>query len=161
MQRHHSFESGLYQVAGYSFTLRFSSNRELSIAFPETTVKYERTFIAKLSVVLLSKQMKCGTMEVKQKDLTRGCNKIITFISDQDVDEYSVPRYTGDTMKELTFEVYLYAAGLDKSGGLVAIAAEISHKPPKIMPRGVTMLSILSSVAIQYSITTCISMDLR
>ena len=64
-------------------------------------------------------------------------------------------------MKELTFEVYLYAAGLDKSGGLVAIAAEISHKPPKIMPRGVTMLSILSSVAIQYSITTCISMDLR
>ena len=83
MQRHHSFESGLYQVAGYSFTLRFSSNRELSIAFPETTVKYERTFIAKLSVVLLSKQMKCGTMEVKQKDLTRGCNRIITFISDK------------------------------------------------------------------------------
>ena len=62
-------------------------------------------------------------------------------------------------MKERTFEVYLTMQ--QGSTNPVVWDAEISHKPPKIMPRGVTMLSILSSVAIQYSITTCISMDLR
>ena len=48
-------------------------------------------------------------------------------------------------MKERTFEVYLTMQ--QGSTNSVVWAAEISHKPPKIMPRGVTMLSILSSVA--------------
>ena len=49
----------------------------------------------------------CGKIEVKQKDLTRGCEKILATISQENLDKHSKPRYPGDTQKHLTLCIYL------------------------------------------------------
>ena len=85
-----------YQAAGYSFSFRLYS-RQLSIVFPETAIKYDNPFMAKCHIVLSSSDiMNCGKIEVKQKDLTRGCERVIANISFIDIDS-----------SNLTLEIYL------------------------------------------------------
>ena len=57
-----------------------------------TTSKYDKPFIAKLNIVLSSKQIKCGRLEVNQEYLTRGCNRPIASISQEDTDKSSKQR---------------------------------------------------------------------
>ena len=99
-------ESALYTVAGYRFRLQFLMD-SLTIVFPETTSKYVKPFIAKCTIVLSTKQINCGMLEAKQKDLTRGCVRNITSISQEDIDEYSQPISPESLMKDLTLEIYL------------------------------------------------------
>ena len=85
-----------YQAAGYSFSFRLYS-RQLSIVFPETAIKYDNPFMAKCHIVLSSSDiMNCGKIEVEQKDLTRGCERVIANISFIDIDS-----------SNLTLEIYL------------------------------------------------------
>ena len=99
-------ESELYTVAGYRFRLQFFID-SLTIVFPETASKYVKPFIAKFTIVLSTKQINCGMLEVKQKDLTRGCVRNIASISKQDIDRYSQPSSPGSITKDLTLEIYL------------------------------------------------------
>ena len=100
----HGFsESKLYKVAGYSFLFRMSYNREVSIVFPSTTFKHANPFRAKCHIALsVNNTINCELIEVKQKDLTRGCERIITYISQEDVDKYSNPILSGDGKRDLT-----------------------------------------------------------
>ena len=103
----HGFsESERYKVAGYSFFFRMSYNREVSIVFPATTFKHANPFRAKCHITLCINTINCGLIEVKQKDLTRGCERIITSIS-RDVDKYSKPKFPGDEKKYLTLWMYI------------------------------------------------------
>ena len=101
-----SFESVIYTAAGYIFRFQFHQN-SLIIVFPETASKYVKPFIAKCTIVVSTKQIKCDTVEVKQKDLTRGCVRNITSISQEDIDRYSQPSSPGSITKDLTLEIYL------------------------------------------------------
>ena len=75
--------SELYTVAGYTFRLRFhqDTRNSLTIVFHETASKHVKPFVAKCTIVLSTKQIKCDTIEVKRKDLTRGCVRTIISIS--------------------------------------------------------------------------------
>ena len=85
-----------YHEAGYCFSFKLSSEGELSIVFPETTIKYDNPFIAKCHIALSSGGIiNCGRIEVKQKDLTRGCERVIARIP-----------FT-DMCSNLTLEIYL------------------------------------------------------
>ena len=96
------------EVAGYSFILKFDNFRRLSIVFPGTTRKPDRPFIAKCHIVLLSRHIiNCGITEVKQKDVTRGCERIITYISQEDIEKYSEPQFLDATKKDLTLEIFI------------------------------------------------------
>ena len=95
-------ESVLYTVAGYRFRFQFHKD-SLSIVFPETASKHVKPFIAKCTIVLSTKQIKCDTVEVKQRD----CVRNIISISKQDIDRYSQPRSPGSISKDLTLEIYL------------------------------------------------------
>ena len=99
--------SELYTRAGYTFRFRFrqDTRNSLIIVFPETASKYVKPFIAKCTIVLSSKQINCGMLEVKQRDLTRGCVRNITSISQEDIDRYSQTR--SPVKKDLTLEIYL------------------------------------------------------
>ena len=99
-------ESELYTVAGHRFRFQFHQN-SLIIVFLETASKYIKPFIAKCSIVLSTKQIKCGMLEVKQRDFTRGCVRNIISISKQDIDRYSQPSSPGSIIKDLTLEIYL------------------------------------------------------
>ena len=100
--------SVLYHVAGYRFSFEFGFNGELHIVFPETTSKYDRPFIAKCHIVFSSRYwIHCGVIEVKQKELMRGCDRIITTISSEDVYKYSEPISPGDTKRGLTLRIFL------------------------------------------------------
>ena len=102
------FVSEQYKVTGCSCSFKLSYKRELSIVFPRTSIKYDNPFIAKCHIVLSSSDiMNCRRIEVKQEDLTRGCKRTLTTISHENVDEYSEPRYPGDTQKNLTLWIYL------------------------------------------------------
>ena len=85
-----------YHEAGYCFSFKLSSGGELSIVFPETTIKYDNPFIAKCHIALSSGGIiNCGKIEVKQKDLTRGCERVIARIPFTDI------------CSNLTLEIYL------------------------------------------------------
>ena len=102
------FVSEQYKVAGCSCIFRICYNRELSIIFPETIRKYDKPFITKCHIAFSSNNiMNCGKIEVKPKDLTRGCERAPTTISQENVDKYSKPRYLGDTQRNLTLWIYL------------------------------------------------------
>ena len=95
-------------VAGYSFTLKFNNFRRLSIVFPGTTKKPDRPFIAKCHIVLHSRHiMNCGIIEVKQKEVLRGYERLITYISQEDIEKYSEPQFPGATKKDLTLEIFI------------------------------------------------------
>ena len=105
---HHYSVSKQYLVAGCSCSLKLCYNRELSIVFPGTTRKYDNLFITKCRIALdATNIIDCGKIEVKQIDLTRGCERTLTIISQESVDKYSKPRYPGDTQKHLTLWIYL------------------------------------------------------
>ena len=102
-----SFESKRYAVAGYRFAFK-NQYRRLSIIFPVTTIKPDRAFITKCHIVLQScHTIYCGIIEVKQKDLTRGYERTITYISQEDVDKYSEPQYPGAHKRDLTLEIFI------------------------------------------------------
>ena len=83
-------ESKRYKVAGYSFLFIMSYNREVSIVFPSTTIKHANPFRAKCHITLsVNNTINCGVIEVKQKDLTRGCERIMTSIPQEDINKYS------------------------------------------------------------------------
>ena len=97
-----------YLVDGCSCSFRIRCNRELSIIFPGTTRKYDNPFIAKCRIALDSSNIvDCGKIEVKQKDLSRGCERALTTISQENVDTYSKPKYPGSTQRNLTLWIYL------------------------------------------------------
>ena len=96
------------EVAGYKFRLKFETNGELRIVFPETTSKYDKHFIAKCHIVFSScYKIDCGLIEVRQKDLMRGCDRIITTISKQDVDRHSIKKSPRDEKRDLTLEIFI------------------------------------------------------
>ena len=100
-------ESKQYLVAGYMSALKFQYGT-LSIVFPGTTIKPDRHFIAKCHIVLLSRHtINCGMIKVKQKDVLRGCERLITPISQEDIDKYSEPQFPGATEKDLTLEIFI------------------------------------------------------
>ena len=100
-------ESRQYLVAGCMSALRFQYGR-LSIVFRGTTIKPDRPFIAKCHIVLLSRHtINCGMIEVKQKDVLRGCERLITPISQEDIDKYSEPQFPDATKKDLTLEIFI------------------------------------------------------
>ena len=97
-----------YEVAGYKFALKFHYYGRLSIVFPGTTIKTVRPFIAKCRIVLHSHHtVNCGIIEVKQKDVTKGCERSITVISQEDIEKYSEPQFPGATVKILTLEIFI------------------------------------------------------
>ena len=96
-----------YEVAGNGFAFRFQE-RKLIIVFPGTTIKPDRPFIAKCHIVLLSRHtINCDMVEVKQKDITRGCERVITSISQEDIEKYSEPKLPGAKKKDLTLEIFI------------------------------------------------------
>ena len=96
------------EVAGYSFILKFDNFRRLSIVFPGTTKKPDRPFIAKCHIVLHScHKMNCGIIEVKQKEVLRGYERLITFISQEDIEKHSELQFPGATKKDLTLEIFI------------------------------------------------------
>ena len=83
-----------YEVPGYRFAFKVQHYGSFSIVFPRTMIKPDRPFIAKCHIVLHScHTINCGMIEVKQKDVTRGYERIITYISQEDVDKYSEPQF--------------------------------------------------------------------
>ena len=108
----YSSVSKQYEVAGYRLGFKFHHCGSLSIVFPGTTTKPDRTFIAKCHIVLHNLHschtINCGIIEVKQKDVTRGYEIIITIISKGDIEKYSEPQFPGvSTKKDLTFEIFI------------------------------------------------------
>ena len=96
-----------YEVTGYSFAFMFHYG-SLSIVFPGTTIKTDRSFIAKCQFMLHScHTIYSGTIEVKQKDVRTGCEKSITYISKEDINKYSEPKFPGATKKDLTLKIYI------------------------------------------------------
>ena len=83
--------------AGHSFRFYFRQDN-LSIVFPETTIKHIIPFVAKITIVLLTKRIGSGTVEVKQRDLARGCERMITRFSEDDL---------GKMGGSLTLDIYL------------------------------------------------------
>ena len=49
----------------------------------------------------------CGIIEVTQKDVTRGCEGILTVISQENIEKYSEPKLPGATEKDLTLEIFI------------------------------------------------------
>ena len=97
-----SLELKQCEVVGYSFRFKFRSNGEISMVFPETTVKYGKPFIAKCHIALsCHNSIDCGIIEVKRKDLIRGCERIITSISQRDIEKSSETKFPGDTKRDL------------------------------------------------------------
>ena len=95
-------------VAGYSFTLKFDNFRRLSIVFPGTTRKHDRPFITKWHIMLHScHTINCGIIEVKQKDVTRGCERLITYIPQEDIEKHSELQFLDATKKDLTLEIFI------------------------------------------------------
>ena len=100
-------ESKQYELAGYRFGFKFQYIR-LSIVFPGTTIKPDRPFIAKCHIMLHScHTINCGIIEVKQKDVARGYERIITSISQEDINKYSEPQFPGATKRDLTLEIFI------------------------------------------------------
>ena len=97
-----------YRATEYTFSFRLHYTR-LSIVFPGTTFKPVNPFVAKCHIALSSSGnvIKCGKIEIKQKDITKGCEKDLTSIPKQDIDRYSQPRSPGSITKDLTLEIYL------------------------------------------------------
>ena len=92
----------------YSFRFRFRSSRELSIVFPGTTLKHANPFLSKCHIAFCSEcTLNCGIIEVKQRDLTRGCERIITSISKENVDRYSKTSALDFPKKDLTLEIFI------------------------------------------------------
>ena len=101
--KHHL--STQYEVAGFALTFQ---NKRLIIVFPGTMRKPDRPFIARCHIVLHSRHtINCGMIEVKQKEVLRGCERLITSISQEDVDKYSEPRFPGATRRDLTLEIFI------------------------------------------------------
>ena len=48
----------------------------------------------------------CG-IEVAQKDITRGCEGILTVISQENIEKYSEPKLPGATEKDLILEIFI------------------------------------------------------
>ena len=97
-----------YKVAGLSFALKLQYYGRLIIVFPGTTIKPDRPFIAKYHIMVHPcHTINCGTIEVKQKNVTRGYKGLITFISQEDIEKYSIPEFPGDTKKDLTLEIFI------------------------------------------------------
>ena len=85
-------DSRQYQVAGYSFIFKLIQSGEVRIVFPATTIKYVNPFKARFHIALSAdKTINCGIIEVEQNYLTRGCERILTYISQEDVEQYSKP----------------------------------------------------------------------
>ena len=85
-----------YQVVGYSFLFKLIQSGEVRIVFPATTIKYVNPFKARFHIALSAdKTINCGVIEVKQNYLTRGCERILTYISQEDVEQYSKPEFSG------------------------------------------------------------------
>ena len=104
----HSSESEQHHEAGYTFVFKFRPNRAISIVFPRTTLRYANPFIAKCYIAFCSNYtINCGIIEVNQKDLTRGSERIITSISEEEVYKFSQPISPGNTKKDLTLWMYL------------------------------------------------------
>ena len=107
MKDYRPLKSELYKVAGYGFRFSFVCYRELHILFPETTSKYDKS-LARCNIVFLSYHtINCGTIEVKQKDLTKGCKRTITSISQKDIDKYSEPNSHISSKKDLTLQILI------------------------------------------------------
>ena len=49
----------------------------------------------------------CGIIKVKQKDVTRGCEGILTVISQENIEKYSEPKLPGATEKDITLEIFI------------------------------------------------------
>ena len=97
-----------YEVPGYMFAFKVQHYGSFSIVFPRTMIKPDRPFIAKCHIVLHScHTINCGMIEVKQKDVTRGYERIITYISQEDVDKYSEPQFPDAAKKDLTLEIFI------------------------------------------------------
>ena len=85
-----------YQVVGYSFLFKLIQSGEVRIVFPATTIKYVNPFKARFHIALSAdKTINCGVIEVEQNYLTRGCERILTYISQEDVEQYSKPKFPG------------------------------------------------------------------
>ena len=97
-----------YEVAGYRFVFKFQNYGKVIIVFPGTAIKSIRPFIAKCNIMLQScYRINCGMIEVKQKDLTRGCERVITSISQEDIVKYSEPQFPGATKNDLILEIFV------------------------------------------------------
>ena len=97
-----------YKVAGYKIAFKFHYCGSLSIVFPGTTINNVRPFIAKCHIMLHTRDtINCEIIEVKQKDVTKGGERIITFISQEDINKYSEPQFPGSTKKDLTLEIFI------------------------------------------------------
>ena len=90
-------ESKDYHVAGYTFRFHFQLD-SMSIVFPKTTIKHIKPFVAKINIVLLSRRIGSGTVDVKQRDLVKGCERMITHFSEDDF---------GKMRGSLTLDIYL------------------------------------------------------
>ena len=99
-----------YEVAGYWLAFKFQyeyflNYGTLSIVVQGATIK---PFIAKCNIVLHScRTIYCGMIEVKKKDVTRGYEILITYISQEDIDKYSEPKSSAATKKVLTLEIFI------------------------------------------------------
>ena len=97
-----------YKVAGYKIAFKFHYCGSLSIVFPGTTINNVRPFIAKCHIILHTRDtINCGIIEVKQKDVTKGYERIITSISYEDINKYSEHEFPGATKKDLTLEIFI------------------------------------------------------
>ena len=97
-----------YEVAGYWFALKFHYCGTLSIVFAGTTVKHARPFIAKCRIMLHTRDtINCGMIDVKQKDVTKGYEKIITSFTYEDINKYSEHEFPGATKRDLTLEIFI------------------------------------------------------
>ena len=109
--KYHTYDSSItkqYEVAGHSFAFKFQNYGSLSIVFPGTTMKLDSPFIAKCRIALHSRHtINCGIIEVKQKDVTRGCERIITYIPQEDIEKYSEYEFPGATKKDLILEIFI------------------------------------------------------
>ena len=100
--------SNQYGVAGYRLAFKFHHYKRIIIVFPGTAIKSVRPFIAKCHIMLHScDTINCGIIEVKQKDVLRGCEITIASISKENVDKYSDPQFPGATKKDLTLEIFI------------------------------------------------------
>ena len=97
-----------YEVAGYWFALKFHYYGTLSIVFAGTTIKHARPFIAKCRIMLHTRDtINCGMIDVKQKDVTKGYERIITSFTYEDINKYSEHEFPGATKRDLTLEIFI------------------------------------------------------
>ena len=110
-----------YQVAEYWLAFKFQYQGKaafeqifinygtISIVFQGAKIKPDRSFIAKCRIMFQScdTAINCGIIEVKQKDVFRGCERSITYIPQEDIKKYSEFQFPGATKKDLTLEIFI------------------------------------------------------